>query len=142
ACGGSRRRSPRSRTIRCWRPTSSARWRCSASPRRRARPPRAPTESSRWWRRPVQADRPPVTLRDRALLVKASPNLVGLDAEGQLLLAESARYRQYAPGDLIYAPGEALREVHMVFEGQVEVLRPGQPALVVTAPGGIGWPSF
>jgi CRP-like cAMP-binding protein len=65
-------------------------------------------------------------LRDRVLLLRATPIFQGLDDDGLLLLAEHGRRGIYRHGEVIAPEGEPARLVYLVEQGEIVVSRGGR----------------
>ena len=62
-------------------------------------------------------------VRDRVLTLRSFEALRELDFEALSLLAEHARYRHFGAGERVQSRNDPLREIHMVVEGRLEVVR-------------------
>jgi CRP-like cAMP-binding protein len=65
-------------------------------------------------------------LRDRVLLLRATPMFEGLDDDGLLLLAEHGRAGVYRDGEVIAPEGVPARQVYLVEQGEIVVSRGGR----------------
>jgi CRP-like cAMP-binding protein len=76
-------------------------------------------------------------LRERLLLLRRVNSFGRLSDHAMLLLAEHARVRRFADGDLALAEGR-LEHVHIVAAGRFDVTRCGKPVAVVMPGGAMG----
>lgn len=71
------------------------------------------------------------------LMLRANPNLSGLDDESFVFLAENSSVRHYAEGELLQELGPPER-VFMIYEGKILARRPSG-TMSLEAPAGLGW---
>ncbi|MFT7581316.1 MAG: hypothetical protein ACI9MR_002991 [Myxococcota bacterium] len=88
------------------------------------------------------ADRPPETIHDRILIIRASGQLRGIDIVGTQRFAENTHYQRFAPGEYLSRANEPVRWLHMIYDGDVEIRPAVGPPFVIEPPSGVGWPSF
>ena len=81
-------------------------------------------------------------LRDRLLLVRSINDANELSEHAMVLLAEHARERHFAAGEVVQAEGEPIEHVHFVIRGQVEVTRKGAPLVIADDGGTVGMVSL
>jgi CRP-like cAMP-binding protein len=80
-------------------------------------------------------------IRERLLLLKALPNLQGLDEAAQAILASHTIERIFKPGDVLVRENQPLKAGYIVVEGMVHVRREGYVTARIDK-GGVGFLSI
>lgn len=81
-------------------------------------------------------------LRDRLLLVRSINDTGELSEHAMVLLAEHARERHFAAGEVVREEGQPIEYVHMVVRGAILVTRKGHELVVADDGGTVGMVSL
>ena len=91
---------------------------------------------------PTLTELPVQSVRDRVLLLRSMAALSSLERDALVLIAEHARERNFAAGEVIIVEGESMETVYLVIRGQVTVTKEGKLIAVVERGYGMGFVSL
>lgn len=85
------------------------------------------------------ANTPTYSVRKRVLLLNSLPTIARLGSINIVSLAENSRWEEFEEGEYILREGEAVRHLHIIIDGEVEISRHEQSIATLHRGGDVGF---